>query len=101
MARIITKELAVKIIKKLDATKVASGGAHDQYQITDFQGRVVAVTSVRHGSNKELGHDHMPDDLHLGPSKTKSLGQCNISRKQFIAILQEQGDAEAEPDPPE
>lgn len=99
MARIITKELAIKIISKLKATEIHSGGAHDQYQITDDHGRVVAITSIRHGSNKEAGHDHMPNDLHLGPSKARSLAQCGVSRKQYIAILQEQGDAEPDPEP--
>lgn len=101
MARIITKELALKTIKKLKATKIASGGAHDHYQITDDYDRVVALTSIRHGSNKEAGHDHMPDDLHLGPSKARSLAQCGVSRKQFIAILQEQGHTPPDPEPGE
>ena len=94
MARIITKELAKKILKKLKATRIGSGGAHIDYVISDFQGRIIAITSLRRGSNRELGHDHMPDDLHIGPSKAKLLGQCPLSRAEYIKILQAQGDAD-------
>jgi hypothetical protein len=97
MARIITKELAARILKKLKATKIGSGGAHIDYEIVDFHGRIIAITSLRRGSNKELGHDHMPDDLHIGPGKAKLLGQCPLSRKQYIKILQDKGDAEPDP----
>jgi hypothetical protein len=94
----INSELAKKIIRKLKATQIGSG-AHIDYQVLDLQGKVVAITSLRHGSNKELGHDHMPDDLHIGPGKAKVLAQCGISRKQYIKILQSQGDADPEPEP--
>jgi hypothetical protein len=94
----ITKELAKKILKKLKAERIGSG-AHLDYQILDFHGRIVAMTSLRHGSSKNLGHDHMPDDLHIGPGKAKLLGQCPLGRTQYIEILQEQGDADPDPDP--
>jgi len=92
----INKELAVKIIKKLKATQTDSG-AHNDYEVLDFRGNVVAITSLRHGSAKELGHDHMPDDLHIGAGKAKLLGQCPLTRLQYINILQQQGDATPEP----
>ena len=98
MARIITKQLATKILEKLKAVKVGSG-AHVEYDIYDFHGRLVASTSLRHGSNKEQGHDHMPEDLHIGPGKAKALAQCKVSRKEYIALLQEQGDADPDPAP--
>src|SRR5437867_122047 len=92
----INKQLAEKILKKLKATLVSSG-AHKDYAVLDFHGRVVAMTSLRHGSGKELAHDHMPPDLHIATSKAKRLGQCPLSRRQYIEILQEQGDAEPDP----
>jgi hypothetical protein len=54
----INKQLAENIVKKLKATKISSG-AHIDYEVQDFQGKVVAITSLRHGSSKELGHDHI------------------------------------------
>src|SRR5438132_4707713 len=95
MARIITKQLAERIIKKLKGVKISSG-AHDQYAISDLQGTIIAVTGLRHGSNKESGHDHMPEDLCIGPGKAKALAQCRVTRKQYIEILREQGDAPPE-----
>ncbi len=90
MARIVTKELAVKIIAKLKAVKVKSGKAHDDYSV-EHNGVVVAITSLRRGSEKDLGHDHMPKDLHIGPAKAKLLGQCPLSRNGYLALLREQG----------
>ena len=93
--RIITKELAVKILDKLNARKVRAGKAHDDY-VFEYKGQIIVQTSLRRGSEKDLGHDHMPGDLHMGPNKTKRFGQCDVSLKQYIAILKKQGLIEAE-----
>lgn len=99
MARQITKELAVKIIAKLKAVKIKTGKAHDDYAV-EHKGVVIALTSLRRGSEKDLGHDHMPRDLHIGPNKAKLLGQCPLSLKGYIELLKAQGlveDDEEEP----
>jgi hypothetical protein len=90
MARIITKELALKILAKLNAVMVRAGKAHDDYSV-EHEGVVVAITSLRRGSGKDLGHDHMPRDLHIGPSKAKLLGQCPLSRDEYIDLLRAKG----------
>ena len=96
---LINKELAQKIIAKLKAVQTKSGGAHEPYAILDFQGKTIALTSIRRGSNKELGHGHMPKDLHISPGKAKLLGQCPMSREAYIKSLQEQGHADPDPTP--
>lgn len=89
MARIITKELAVKIIKKLNSPKervcveIIASGAHTNYAIY-HDGVLITQTSVRHGSEKDKGHDHMPKDLGVGPGFTKRFGQCDKSVKQLL-----------------
>ena len=96
MARIITKELAVKIVKKLNAPKekvrvdqIASG-AHVDFAI--FHEEVlIAHTSIRHGSNQDQGHDHMPHDLGVGPSFAKRFGQCSKSVKQIVKEWRDDG----------
>ncbi len=90
MARQITKELALKILAKLKAVKTKSGKAHDEYTI-EHNGVVIALTSLRRSSEKDLGHDRMPKDLHIGPNKAKLLGQCPLSLAEYIELLREQG----------
>jgi hypothetical protein len=90
-ARIITRELARKILKKLKSKKTGKkGAAHTEYAI-EHEGQIVALTTLRHGSEKDLGHHHMPGDLHVGPNFAKGLGQCPRSRNDYIRNLQEQG----------
>lgn len=89
MARIVTKELALKIVGKLSAVKIKSRStAHDLYEIT-HEGRIIATTSVRRGSEKDKGHDHMPRDLRISPRQAKLLGQCPWSRDNYIQSLRE------------
>jgi hypothetical protein len=76
--RVITKELAQKIAKKLGAT-LDKSGAHTIAYIY-HNDILVASFGIRHGSDKDLGHDHVPDDIHIGPNKAKRLGQCPMSR---------------------
>jgi hypothetical protein len=101
----INKELAVKILDKLKGKKTGSkGAAHIEYAI-EHEGQVIALTNLRHGSSKELGHDHMQRDLHVSTGFAKLLGQCPKSRKDYIETLQENGiiarpgdDADEQPD---
>ena len=88
MATQITKELAKKIAKKLKAEKAATGRAHD-LMVVKHNGVVVTSFNIRHGSRKNLGHDHIPDDLKVGPHFTKELGQCSKDRKDWIEKLKQ------------
>lgn len=91
MARIITKELALKIVAKLKASKIPSGRkAHDQYAVK-HEGTIIAFISIRRGSDKDLGHDFIPGDLHISPGKAKRLGQCPWKREDYIQEMREQG----------
>lgn len=75
MPRVITKELALKIVRKLKATKVsAKGAAHDLYEVR-YGNLPIAHFGIRHGSSRDQGHDHIPDDIHVGPGFAKLLGQ--------------------------
>ena len=93
MARIITKELAVKIVTKLGAKKSVhqrKGAAHDLYDVID-NGILILTLSVRRGSEKDKGHDHMSSELFLGPNLTKKLGQCSLSKEKYFEILRTKG----------
>jgi hypothetical protein len=91
MARIITKELAEKIVSKLAGVKVTSHSkAHDQYAV--YHGEVViAYLSIRRGSEKDKGHDHIPKDLQISPNQAKRLAQCSWSLEDYLQHLRERG----------
>ncbi|MDB5391240.1 MAG: hypothetical protein JWM11_6886 [Planctomycetaceae bacterium] len=60
MARVITKELAVKIVKKLGGINAgAKGAAHDLIEVWQ-NGVLISSFGIRHGSSKDSGHDHIP-----------------------------------------
>jgi len=88
---IITKELALRIVKKLKAEiRTRPNRPHDLACV--FEGGIlIAAFGIRHGSNKNLGHDHIPDDLHVHPWEAKLLGQCPLSRDEWLTILTKKG----------
>lgn len=91
MGRIITKELALKIVKKLDAAKIATRNkAHDEYLVEE-DGIQIAIISIRRSSEKDKGHDYIPREIHVGPNAAKKLAQCTMERAEYIAFLRENG----------
>jgi hypothetical protein len=91
LSRQITKELAKKIVKKLKAAQInTSGSAHDEYLVEE-DGIQIAIINIRRGSDKDLGHDYIPKEIHIGPNDAKNLANCPMSRDQYIAKLREKG----------
>ena len=92
MARQLTKELAEKIRRKLKGRRGKKSGAHQLYNVFDDDGTTLITTlSIRHGSEKDLGHDHLQDDLHLNSFKAKELARCSMSRDEWIDFLIQNG----------
>jgi hypothetical protein len=103
MARIITKELAEKIVAKLKARKIDSKSkAHDEFAV-EHQGQVIAFISIRRGSSKDLGHDY-PRELFISTGQAKRLAQCPWKREDYIEhlrsrnLLPPEENADAEPE---
>ncbi|MBI3852396.1 MAG: hypothetical protein HY298_19240 [Verrucomicrobia bacterium] len=90
MARIITKESALKIAKKLEAEIETGGKAHDMAYVY-HEGKMIANFGIRRGSQKDKGHDHIPRDLHVGPHDARMLAQCPLTRAGWLDILGEKG----------
>jgi hypothetical protein len=83
----ITKELASKICRKLDA-QLLKDGAHQRGGV--FHKEVLIGTiGIRHGSNKDQSHDHIPKELNLSPHFTRELGICTKSRDEYLNVLRE------------
>lgn len=91
MSRQITKELAKKIVKKLKAAQInSSGTAHDEYLVEE-DGIQIAIINIRRGSKKDLGHDYISKEIHVGPNEARNLANCPMSREQYIAKLRGKG----------
>ena len=90
----ITKELALRIVKKLDAVNVSdSGDEHDTYFVY-HNNRMVASFGIRRSSQKNKGHDHIPKELQVGPNFAKQLAQCTKSKTDYLRQIGEIGEIE-------
>ena len=89
MARIITRELALRIADKLEA-EVVPGTKHDMAYIS-YKGTEIASFGIRRGSNKDQGHDYISKALHVGPHNARLLAQCPLTRKGWLEILERNG----------
>jgi len=91
MARIITKQLAMEIIKKLNAVKIESRNkAHDEYAV-EHEGVFLGMIRIRRGSNKEQRHDYIPRELHISPHQARDLALCPWKLTDFIRCMREKG----------
>jgi hypothetical protein len=91
MRRIITKELAQKIREKLCQGQTPKDVAgHDVYPVR-YKNLVVAHVSVRRGSEKDKGHDHIPPALNISPHFAREIGICNKYFDDYIECLREKG----------
>jgi len=101
MARQLTKELAKKIVKKLKGKKSKKSKAHQLFDVRDADGTLIVSISLRHGSEKDQGHDHLQDELCVNTHIAKGLAYCPVSKEQWIQRLIEQGNyARPEPEQP-
>ncbi len=87
---LITKELALRIARKLDAEIVGRNKPHD-IALVRHQGKLVAQFGIRRGSSKNTGHDHIPGQIFVSPRDARLLGQCPLSREEWIRIVSEKG----------
>ena len=86
----LTKQHAQKIVEKLNAKIHTGKKAHD-LAVVYYEGKRVASFGVRRGSSKDLGHDHIPHDLHVSPHNCMNLAQCPMSREDWIKMMAAKG----------
>ena len=99
MARNITKELALKICKKLEGRDITKkNDVHDICGIF-LNEQLIAHFGIRRGSNKEAGHDHIPRNLNVSPGFAKQIGLCTKYRDDYLDHLRKRG--LLPPEPPE
>lgn len=85
----LTKAHAERIAKKLNAS-LRPKGAHD-LAIVEYNNKRIVQFGIRRGSRDDLGHDHLPGDLHLSPHDTMELARCPIYRDEWIQRMKDKG----------
>jgi hypothetical protein len=91
MPTIITKELAERIAVKLQAVSSAKKNRpHDLYLVY-HEGRLIAHFGIRRSSKKDQGHDHVPGQIRVSPNEARLLGQCPMSREDWIEEMKRKG----------
>lgn len=87
---VITKELALKIVRKLGAVIEEHTRAHDLASVY-HGGKLIAEFGIRRGSRRDQGHDHIPSQLYIGPRDARRLGECPLSKDDWLGILSDKG----------
>jgi len=89
MSAEINKELTLKIAKKLGA--IIEDKPHRSHDIAKVfhKGKLICIFGIRRGSNKELGHDHIPGQIFSKTRDARLLGQCPRTREDWINELKE------------
>ena len=83
---VITKDLALAIVKKLKAQIVTGRKAHD-IALVRHEGKLIATFGIRRGSKKDQGHDHIPSAIFVRTGQAKLLGECPMSRDEWLEVL--------------
>src|SRR2546425_423892 len=85
----LTKAHALDIAKKLRAD-IRSKSAHDLAVIV-HNGKRIAQFGIRRGSNRNQGHNHIPNGVHLNAHDTLLLAQCSISADEWLEMMRQKG----------
>ena len=84
----LTQEHARAIAKKLKAD-IEPKRKHDQV-IVRYDGSIVAYYGIRR-SSRAVGHDYIPEQLHVSSRQAKDLAQCSLDRDSYFTLLRDQG----------
>lgn len=86
--RILDRESALAIAKKLDAEVDTSRRRHDR-AIVRFDGAVIARFGIRR--DKRVGHGHIPKQIYVSLLQALELARCHLYRADYEMILREKG----------
>lgn len=82
------------IAKKLTCN-LREDKAHTTAEV--FEGEtLVARFGIRRGSG-ELGHGHLPSELHLKQKECKELYECTLDRSGYLQLMRERGELPPSP----
>ena len=92
----ITKDHARIICKKLKAVQESKKSAHINYSVY-YEGVYLGSFGVRHGSNRDLPHDHIPEDLDIPFHLALDLGRCSKYLDDYLNYLRDKGRLPGQP----
>ncbi len=91
----ITKDHAKDIQRKVTdprkhlTTRLdTSGKAHDMVCVY-YKGNRILEFGIRRGSNRNQGHGHLKNQLHLNERNLLRFAECTLSIEEWIAILRD------------
>jgi len=84
----LTKQIAKKALAKLEARdETPKGAAHPSYAIY-HDGILIARTSLRHSSNRDIPVPHIKADLRVNAQFILDLAHCPKSKRQWLQELE-------------
>jgi hypothetical protein len=78
------------IARKLGAKIYTGRGKHSRAVVV-HEGKEIAVFGIRRGSQRNLGHDHVPKEIHFSPRRSRLLADCSLEREDWIRELGQKG----------
>ena len=84
----LTKQIAERALKKLEASEDPDGSTHPIYAIYSG-GKLVASTGLRHSSNRDIPVPHIKRDLKVNTQSVLDLAQCPKSKADWLRPIGE------------
>lgn len=78
-----------ELLRQSSGAEIQSRRKHDM-AIVRYDGRIVARYGIRR-ARQEMGHDHIPRQLHVSRQRALALARCSLDRDGYFTILSEQG----------
>jgi hypothetical protein len=83
----LTNQVAKDALRKLEAVEIAHSGAHPKYAIYDARGNVLATTSLRHSSTRDIPVRHVKDDLKVSLPFVLDLARCPKDKDDWLKAI--------------
>ena len=52
---------------------------------------MATIIGIRRSSRKDQGHDHIPGEIHISPNQARLLGQCPMTREEWVSEMIRKG----------
>jgi hypothetical protein len=86
----LNKADAEAIARKLQAHPAKGKGAHLVHRVY-VDGKWVATVSIRHGSSRDAGHDHVIREIFETPHDAKELAICRRKYEHWLESMHAKG----------
>jgi hypothetical protein len=87
----LTKDDAYAIAKKLGAQESREKNSPHIIQLIYQHNKLIAHFGIRHGSNRNAGHDHIPKNLHVSMHFCFELAHCTKYLNDWLLEMTRRG----------